>query len=102
MRNLRVPLLLLVASVAACAYRPNPKSDEFRMGMFTKSTIGALEKQATFDFQCEAGLEYQAIAGGTVGVVGCDKRAVYKYVESVGWVMNSSSFGSDTGPAPDA
>lgn len=51
-------------------------------------------KRASFDLQCPEGqLQSVDLGGGTIGVTGCGKRAVYKWVSRVGWVNNS---GADT------
>ncbi|HWB77211.1 MAG TPA: hypothetical protein VG755_19730 [Nannocystaceae bacterium] len=80
---------LMFALAFGCAHQPTPTSDTFT-GSFA-STIPDLEKRAPHDLNCAAGqLTYKDLGPLTVGVDGCGNRATYKWVQTVGWVMDSA------------
>jgi hypothetical protein len=56
-------------------------------------TRAPLLKHASFDMACAEGeLHDQPLEGYmTIGVRGCGKQATYKYVDTVGWVMNTGA-----------
>jgi hypothetical protein len=94
MKKLLFPIVLLAA---ACAYQPNPQSDVFKgdFGAFNAGQIvqNLAETQAPFDMDCPTEeLTFKALAGWrSVGVTGCGNRATYKWVNGVGWVMNTTT-----------
>jgi hypothetical protein len=52
-----------------------------------------LMKRASFDMGCaENKLQDQPLSGYmTIGVKGCGKQATYKYVDTLGWILNSTA-----------
>lgn len=49
-------------------------------------------KRASFEMGCpEQDLQIVDLGPSTVGVTGCGKRAVYKYVWGTGWVNNTAT-----------
>jgi hypothetical protein len=50
-----------------------------------------VRQRAAFDLSCpEAQIELvDAGGGGTIGAIGCGKKASYVFVSGVGWVLNS-------------
>lgn len=75
--------ILLLLAVAACA--PSPWSLD---GFMHPDNGGA--KRASFELGCaESQLHIVELGSGTIGVSGCEKKAVYKWVYGAGWVNNT-------------
>jgi hypothetical protein len=99
LRNLGLAVFLV--AITACAgsnaepFYPTPTSDVFHPS--TQNWFTKLLAKAAFDFDCDAqDLAIKNLPGGAkisttgdYGVVGCGKRASYKLIVDVGWVMQS-------------
>jgi hypothetical protein len=91
------PLALLAVALSACSYQPTPTSDTLHGW---PSIYKDLTKRTEYDLGCPlAEQTFKDLGAGTVGVSGCGKKATYKYVENVGWVMDSASGGAPGEPA---
>lgn len=56
---------------------------------FDRPRTGGLTR-ASFELECPKDqLQVVELATMTIGVTGCGKRAVYKWVEGTGWVNNT-------------
>ena len=54
-------------------------------------------KRAAYELECpEPQLQLSDLGDSTVGVTGCGKKAIYKWVVGAGWVNNSASDESKT------
>ncbi|MDP2343849.1 MAG: hypothetical protein Q8O67_23015 [Deltaproteobacteria bacterium] len=79
--------LCALAAVAGCAYlAPKSHFDNYML------------KRAAFELDCnESALKTEDIGSMSIGVTGCDRRAVYQLVPNVGWVLAST----DGAPLPE-
>jgi hypothetical protein len=98
-------VFVAILSVVGCAsYRPTMSSDEFP-GSWAH-LVKRLVKQAPFDLNCPVEqLTFKNVTNSTsgVGVIGCGKRASYKYVDPVGWILNVVSQDQPApGPEPSS
>lgn len=70
-----------------------------------EKNLAPVVQRAPFDLDCPAEqLTYKNLGSYVIGVTGCGRRATYKAVYGVGWVMNSaaennSSAASEPAPA---
>jgi hypothetical protein len=95
---------LFVFGCAREPLKPTTTSDEFphSWGGMLKS----LTDRAPFDFGCPLEqMTFNKLAGdgvtpATIGVLGCEKRATYTYINGVGWHMDSVS--EEGNGTPDA
>lgn len=59
--------------------------------------------RAAFELDCpKEQLHVSDLGGMTMGVSGCGKKAVYKWVSGHGWVNNTASSGPSAKPRPAA
>lgn len=92
--NLRYLLLLaLGVSLSACAAVIIGTPEWFEANSYGKKT---LSERASFNLSCPApDMKFLCVGPGgdcsSVGVSGCDKKAVYLFVANTKWVMNSES-----------
>lgn len=95
--------LLLTVFVAACAYQPTPSSDTFGYFTLSPQIKGSLVTRTEHDMGCPlAEQTFKWLGNLTVGVTGCGVRGTYKYVNTIGWVMDAAGADPQSAPAPAA
>lgn len=81
-------IVLLGSALVACAPRFRTRADAFA----SQDEYWNGTKRAAFELNCpESQLRVMNLGADVVGVEGCGKRVVYKWLEKGGWVNDTGS-----------
>lgn len=95
-RSICAVLFLIATTAIGCkVYRPTPTSDEFKNTFEVMNIVQLVEQLsdglAPAEFECQKEkMTFKKMGNWTrIRVTGCNKRATYVFVNSVGWVLNT-------------
>ncbi len=81
-------VVLLACAVVACAPRFRTRAEAFA----SQDEYWNGTKRAAFELECpQPQLRVVDLGADVVGVEGCGKRVVYKWVDKAGWVNDTGS-----------
>jgi hypothetical protein len=86
MKVLSAALILTIVFLSACSVLGSES-------WYKDYSRPQLMKRASFDMDCaENKLQDQPLSGYmTIGIKGCGKQTTYKYVDTLGWILNSTA-----------